>query len=74
MSTDALLRSFVSSNKSDVYKCHSVDASTFMTLPYACAYSHRAKQGGRSLLAVSTEQGTVHVLDTKKRNDWDVGE
>lgn len=45
-----------------------------MTLPYACAYSHRAKQGGRSLLAVSTEQGTVHVLDTKKRNDWDVGE
>ncbi|CAL1701663.1 unnamed protein product [Somion occarium] len=43
-----------------------------MTLPYACEYSHEAKRGGLSLLAVSTEQGTVHILNTAKRRDWDV--
>lgn len=45
-----------------------------MTLPYACEYSHEAKRGGLSLLAVSTEQGTVHILNTAKRRDWDVGQ
>ena len=25
------------------------------------------------LLAVATEQGTVHVLNTSKRQDWDAG-
>lgn len=33
-----------------------------------------AKQGATPLLAVATEQGTVHVLNTSKRKDWDFGE
>lgn len=37
------------------------------------AYSSAAKRGGVPRLAVATEQGTVHVLDTSRRRDWDVG-
>ncbi|KAI0751438.1 WD40-repeat-containing domain protein [Daedaleopsis nitida] len=70
--TKSILRSFVSSNKADVYKCQSIDERTFITLPYACSYSHGAKRGGAPHLAVATEQGTVHILDTSKRRDWDV--
>ena len=33
-----------------------------------------AKMGGRPRLAVATEQGAVHILDTTKRKDWDFGE
>jgi denticleless len=32
-----------------------------------------AKNGGTPLLAIATEQGTVHILDTTKRRDWDYG-
>ena len=32
-----------------------------------------AKCGKKPLLAVATEPGIVHVLDTTKRKDWDVG-
>lgn len=44
-----------------------------VNLPYACAYSHAAKDGRDALLAVSTEQGAVHILNTTKRQEWDVG-
>ncbi|TBU44772.1 WD40 repeat-like protein [Dichomitus squalens] len=71
VSTTSILRSFVSSHKADFFKCHSIDESTFVTIPYACAYSHSAKRGGTPHLAVATEQGTVHVMDTSKRRDWD---
>ncbi|KAI0080718.1 WD40 repeat-like protein [Panus rudis PR-1116 ss-1] len=73
ISSTSLLQSFVSSNKTDLYKCHSiVDDGSYFTLPYACAYSGAAKRGEMARLAVSTEQGVVHVLDTRKRhNDWD---
>lgn len=33
-----------------------------------------AKIGGTPLLAVATEEGSVHVLNTSKRMDWDPGE
>ncbi|THH17614.1 hypothetical protein EW146_g3230 [Bondarzewia mesenterica] len=42
-----------------------------MRFPYACSYTHAAKKGGTPLLAVATEQGSVQILDTSKRNDWD---
>lgn len=42
------LESFVSSNKSDLYKCHSMDTGSFLTPPYACAFTH----GAYSLLKV----------------------
>ena len=38
--TTSILRSFVSSNLLDLYKCHSLSANQFLTTPYACAYSH----------------------------------
>ncbi|KAH9482588.1 Denticleless protein-like protein A [Psilocybe cubensis] len=66
-----ILQSFVSSNKSDVFKCHSVGGDTYLTPPYACSYSSDAKAGGKPLLAVATEQGTVHIFDTTRRKDWD---
>ncbi|KAF8897332.1 WD40-repeat-containing domain protein [Infundibulicybe gibba] len=70
--TTHILESFVSSHKSDVFKCQSTDANTFLTPPYACSYTHGAKRGGPPLLAVATEQGTVNVFNTAKRDDWDV--
>ncbi|TFK86484.1 WD40 repeat-like protein [Polyporus arcularius HHB13444] len=71
-STRTTLQSFVSSHKADVYRCQSIDERTFITLPYACSYSNAAKRGGVPHLAVATEQGTVHILNTSKRRDWDV--
>jgi len=32
-----------------------------------------SKAGTSSLLAVATEQGTLHILDTSRRKDWDAG-
>lgn len=32
-----------------------------------------SRAGETPLLAVATEQGTVHVLNTSRRNDWDTG-
>ncbi|KAF5369936.1 hypothetical protein D9758_001290 [Tetrapyrgos nigripes] len=72
VSTRPILQSFVSSNKSDTFKCESIFTGGFLTPPYACAYSHGAKAGGLPLLAVATEQGSVHLLDTRARQDWDV--
>ncbi|KAI6047092.1 WD40-repeat-containing domain protein [Pisolithus marmoratus] len=54
-----ILQSFVSSHKSDVYTCHSLSNSHFVTLPYACAYSN------------ATEEGSVMILNTSKRKDWE---
>ena len=39
-STLCILESFVSSNLSDLFNCHSLAANTFLTTPYACAYSN----------------------------------
>ncbi|KAI9001274.1 WD40 repeat-like protein [Trametes punicea] len=70
--TRSILQSFVSSNRSDVFKCHSEHERTFINIPYACSYSNAAKRGGSPLLAVATEQGTVDILNTSKRDEWDV--
>jgi denticleless len=48
------------------------DAS-YMSPPYACSYSYGSKRGNMPLLAVTTEEGSVHILDTSKRQEWDVG-
>ncbi|KAF8165013.1 WD40 repeat-like protein [Crassisporium funariophilum] len=71
-STLPVLQSFVSSHKSDMFKLESCSTEGFLTPPYACSFSHSAKGGGTPLLAVATEQGTVHILNTSKRKDWDV--
>ncbi|EPQ59580.1 WD40 repeat-like protein [Gloeophyllum trabeum ATCC 11539] len=63
--------SFVSSHKSDTYKCLSILPECDLTPPYACQYSHAAKRGGAPHLAVATEQGTVYIFDTSKRQDWE---
>lgn len=39
-STLPILKSFVSSNKSDLFKCQSIGEDTYLTPPYACAFSH----------------------------------
>ncbi|KAF8631293.1 hypothetical protein AX15_002614 [Amanita polypyramis BW_CC] len=71
VSTRTILQSYISSHKSDVFKCESTNENTYLTPPYACAYTHSAKIGGSPFLAVSTEQGAVHILNTMKRKDWD---
>lgn len=42
VSTRAILESFVSSTKFDVFKCQSTDVNSFLTLPYACSYTKGA--------------------------------
>ncbi|KAF9247018.1 WD40-repeat-containing domain protein [Melanogaster broomeanus] len=71
MPSRRILQSFVSSHKSDVYRCHSVADNTFISPPYACAYSYGAKTSRTPVLAVATEEGSVIILDTSKRRDWD---
>ncbi|KAI0091862.1 WD40-repeat-containing domain protein [Irpex rosettiformis] len=71
-STRPILESYVSCNRSDMFKLHSMSNASYMSPPYACAYSHNSKRGENSLLAVTTEEGAVHVLDTSKRHEWDV--
>ncbi|OSC98732.1 WD40 repeat-like protein [Trametes coccinea BRFM310] len=70
--TRPILRSLVSSNRTDVFRCYSDHERTYVNLPYACSYSNASKRGGKPLLAVCTEQGTVDILDTSKREQWDV--
>ncbi|KAI0650098.1 WD40 repeat-like protein [Trametes meyenii] len=72
LSTRSVLQSFVSSNKSDIFKCHSIHARLFVNIPYACSYSNAAKRGSTPHLAVATEQGTVDIFNTYRRDDWDV--
>ncbi|KAI9574887.1 WD40-repeat-containing domain protein [Boletus coccyginus] len=67
-----ILQSFVSSHRSDGFKCFSLADHTFVTPPYACAYSNSAKSCGVPFLAVATEEGSVSVLDTSKRREWDL--
>ncbi|KAH9938467.1 uncharacterized protein B0H18DRAFT_1112622 [Fomitopsis serialis] len=71
MPTRIVLQSFVSSHKTDVFRCYSADETSYNTLPYACAYSNAAKSGSTPLLAIATEQGSVHVVNTRARHDWD---
>lgn len=73
VSTRPILQSFVSSHKTDIFKTCSAEVNAFISLPYACQYSNGAKEGGEPLLAVTTEQGVVHILNTRKRKDWDCG-
>lgn len=90
IATRPILQSFVSSNKSDLFKCQSTDMNAYLTPPYACSYTYSgfespyclpllilsidAKKGGIPLLAVATEQGSVHIINTARRKDWDCGE
>ncbi|KAF4602327.1 hypothetical protein EYR40_005532 [Pleurotus pulmonarius] len=69
--TRQILRSFVSSNKADLFKCEARETGYALTIPYGCAYSHSAKHGGEPLLAVSTEAGSIHILNTRYRSDWE---
>ncbi|KAH0839726.1 WD40-repeat-containing domain protein [Lanmaoa asiatica] len=52
-------------------KCSSLADHTFVTPPYACAYSHGAKGCGAPILAVATEEGSVSFLNTSRRREWD---
>ncbi|OCH93556.1 WD40 repeat-like protein [Obba rivulosa] len=69
--TLAILRSFVSSHKSDAFKCDVLSDVPCRSIPYACSYSNGARHGHMPHLAVAMEQGTVNILDTRKRQDWD---
>ncbi|KAJ3788861.1 WD40 repeat-like protein [Lentinula aff. detonsa] len=70
VSTRSILQSFVSSHKSDLFRCDSVEHG-FLSPPYACSYSYSAKAGKAPYLAVSTEEGAVHIFNTLKRNERD---
>ena len=72
--TRSVLQSFVSSNKCDVFRSYSIDNRTYMSPPYACAFSNNAKSGRGTSLAIASEQGVINVVDAKKRREWDVGE
>ncbi|KAF9076446.1 WD40-repeat-containing domain protein [Rhodocollybia butyracea] len=65
-----ILESFVSSCQSDLFRCDALEHQ-FLTPPYACSYSNAAKRGSTPFLAVSTEEGSVHIFNTVKRKEWD---
>ncbi|KZT26962.1 WD40 repeat-like protein [Neolentinus lepideus HHB14362 ss-1] len=71
ITTRPILQSFVSSHKSDTYKCLSILSESDLTPPYTCQYSHAAKIGRTPHLAVATEQGTVYIYNTARRQDWE---
>lgn len=48
--------------------------STYLHIDTMIHMNLAAKNGGTPHLAVATEQGSVHILATSKRVDWDVGE
>jgi hypothetical protein len=48
--------------------------STYLHIDTVIHMNLAAKNGGTPHLAVATEQGSIHILDTSKRVDWDVGE
>nr|GAT53910.1 small monomeric GTPase [Mycena chlorophos]GAT53911.1 small monomeric GTPase [Mycena chlorophos] len=57
---------------SHVFRCESVLDEPYFAPPYACCYSKGARSGATpSLLAIATEQGTVHIVDTQQRCAWD---
>ncbi|KAG8979271.1 hypothetical protein FRB90_008148, partial [Tulasnella sp. 427] len=67
-----ILQSLVSSHHSDVFKIHSTSSQHTFDLPVSCAFSNNTKQGnGPWLLAVSTEEGKVEIMDTRRRGDMD---
>ncbi|KAF8528884.1 WD40-repeat-containing domain protein, partial [Hysterangium stoloniferum] len=71
VTTRPILNSFVSSNKSDVYQLRSQDSPLVPNLAFACAFSRDGKKGGKSVLAIATQEGLVELLDVRKRRDWD---
>jgi hypothetical protein len=60
--TRSLLRAYVSSHKTDVFTCNSDRTDSFLTPPYACAYTHGAsskrqrKIGWQGLITISCEK------------------
>lgn len=68
-STTPILRTFVSS-VTDIFACRSEDTG-YVSPPYACDYTHRARTGGDPLLAVATEEGVVQVVKTIERSPCD---
>ncbi|GAA5983193.1 hypothetical protein JCM10908_000190 [Rhodotorula pacifica] len=57
------LRTFVSSNETDVARIPSqMDRRTWAP-PFALAHTNAAKKGGKNIVAVGDEEGTVSLLD-----------
>ncbi|EIN10351.1 WD40 repeat-like protein [Punctularia strigosozonata HHB-11173 SS5] len=65
-STRPILASFASHHTCDAFYCRSLYSGDLnLTPPYVCAYTHAAKRGtGRPLLAIGTEQGSLHLVRT----------
>ncbi|CAK5276039.1 unnamed protein product [Mycena citricolor] len=71
-STLPLLQSLVSSHKSDIFRCLSMNDNDSCLVPaYCCAYPDSAREGLSTHFAVGTEQGTVFIFDSRKREEWD---
>ncbi|KAG9027705.1 hypothetical protein FRB95_007437 [Tulasnella sp. JGI-2019a] len=72
ISTLPILQSLVSSHKHDVYKIHSTSPRRTFDLPTAAVFSHASRIGKDSLLAVTTEEGRVEIINTASRAEWDL--
>ncbi|KAG8830338.1 hypothetical protein FRC17_005024 [Serendipita sp. 399] len=65
-----VLESFVSSQTTDVHHFRNEDGETDIAV--SCAYSNASNRRKESLLAVALERGRVEVVDTSKRDSWDI--
>ncbi|KAK2462318.1 hypothetical protein APHAL10511_005624 [Amanita phalloides] len=80
VSNRIIFQSYISSHKSDVFKCESTNANTYLTPPYACAYTHGKSPDPGDFLHSQLAQGkgqfifSTPLLNTTKRRDWVPGE
>ncbi|GAA5893577.1 WD40 repeat domain-containing protein [Sporobolomyces salmoneus] len=66
------LRTLVSSNEDHVARIPSIQSYRDFSPPFALAFSHDAKSGGKQVVAVSDEEGTVSFLSGEKE-EWYMG-
>ncbi|GAA5944178.1 hypothetical protein JCM3775_001089 [Rhodotorula graminis] len=66
------LQTIVSSNEADVARLPSIHQRRHFAPPFALAFSYGAKQGGRKIVAVGDEEGTVSFLDGDE-DQWAAG-
>ncbi|EGU11676.1 Proteophosphoglycan ppg4 [Rhodotorula toruloides ATCC 204091] len=66
------LQTIVSSNEADVTRITSQHASRTWAPPFSLAFSHAAKAGGKKLVAVGDEEGTLSFLNGDD-DQWQAG-
>ncbi|KAM0746748.1 WD40 repeat-like protein [Meredithblackwellia eburnea MCA 4105] len=71
VSMKPILRDMVSNNETQVFRCPSLHHYRNFAPPFALAFSHDAKQGGKQIFAVADEEGSITFIDAARESQWD---